>query len=94
MTQTDSLALQTVLPTGTPYHCVLERLLQCPMYLVAYIFDRRVIADDERLAEIGIFPFSAGASAQYRGNLKRCLTYRLVYIRINCSSSQHLSTTS
>lgn len=70
MAQTDSLALQTVLPTGTPYHCVLERLLQRPMYLVAYIFDRRVIADDERLAEIGIFPFSAGASAQHWGKIK------------------------
>ena len=44
--------------TGTPHHSILERLLQRAMHLVAYVFDGRVVSDDEGFREVGFVAFS------------------------------------
>lgn len=42
----------------TPYHSILERLLECAVNLVAHILNRRVLAHDERFTEIRLFSLS------------------------------------
>lgn len=52
MTQTDPL--RDVFGGSTPYQCILEALLQVAMDSITHVFDSRVSADDESLAEIRI----------------------------------------
>lgn len=52
MTQTDPL--RDVFGGSTPYQCILEALLQVAMDSITHVFDSRVPADDESLAEIRI----------------------------------------
>lgn len=50
--------------TSPPHQRILERLLQRPMHLVAHLFDRRLVADDQRFAEVGFDAFSAHVRAR------------------------------
>ena len=48
----------------SPHHGILERLLQRTMYLIADLLNRRLVPHDQRFAEIGLFPSSAGNQCQ------------------------------
>lgn len=48
--------------TCSPYHGIFECLLERSMDLVANIFNRRVVTNDQRLTERGFYPFSTEAS--------------------------------
>ena len=50
--------------TRTPDQSIFESLLQRPMDLVADILDGGLVANDERLAEVGLFSFSERISAR------------------------------
>ena len=52
-------SLRYVSSTCTPHHCILESFLQRSMDLVAYLFDRGLVANDQRFTEIWVFSFSA-----------------------------------
>lgn len=84
----------------TPDHGILERLLQGTMNLIADIFDRRVVADNQGLGEIGVFSLSTWHqpysvfSLLTQQEVMQGQTYRFVYNRINLNSLQIRSTTS
>lgn len=78
----------------SPYHCVLEVVLERPMNLITDVLDGRVIPDDQCFAEVGFFPLAARMSAAHHSPSLVDCTHRLVYILSSCSSYQHRSTTS
>lgn len=49
--------------TCSPYHGVFKCLLEGSMNLIAHVFDRRVVTDDQGLTELGLYPFSIETSA-------------------------------
>ena len=55
---TKATPLRDMSRTRAPNHCILERLLQCTVNLIAYLFDGGFIPHDECFVEIGLFTFS------------------------------------
>ena len=58
---TESHSLGDMPCTGSPDHGILERLFQCPVYLITNFLYGRMVSNDQRLAEVRFFPFSVGA---------------------------------
>lgn len=49
--------------TRTPHKRILEALFQCPMDLIAYVFDARVVPHNERFLEDRVYTFPVDASS-------------------------------
>lgn len=64
--------------TSTPHHGVLECFLESTVDLIAHLFNRRLVPDDQGFTKVWLFPFSAKLSVEsfeIVGSI-----YRLVYI--------------
>ena len=49
---------------SSPYHGILECLLERPVNLIADFLDRRFVSNDQGLAEVWLFPFPVKSLAE------------------------------